>query len=116
MKYFIEPFRYSAISQVYNGSNNKKIEDIISDLDNINKKIKTSQYQQAQKTKTSEITSGHKWIISVVLGILFFILASPLFIDITSSIIGSLHKKSSSLATLFINTLIFILFVRIILM
>lgn len=129
MKYFVEPFRYSAISQIYNGGdtinkmkNRRSVKQIIDELDQINKKItnctgtssdkingESYRGKEQEEGGEEEITTLHKWIIAFFLGILFFILSSPMFVNISN------HLTGNTTLSLLINTIIFILFVRIIL-
>jgi hypothetical protein len=122
MKYFVEPFRYSAISQIYNGGdainkmkNRRSVKQIIDELDQINKKNTSCTGTSSDKINSEsyrgeeEITTLHKWIIAFFLGILFFILSSPMFVNISN------HLTGNTTLSLLINTIIFILFVRIIL-
>lgn len=119
MKYFIEPFRYSLLSQLHNGGNISKINpDVISDMKRISNSGKhTIDKKELKELKEAkdEITSSHKWIISIMLGFIFFILASPMFMNITNYVIKNRQTKGFNVTTLLINTIIFILFVRIIL-
>lgn len=128
--FFTEPFRYSGFSQVYNGGKYKdrdkvnKIDKIMANIEEINNKLSLLDNKKNKNTNNvnngssgiDEITNLHKWIVAVFLGVIFFILASPMFMNITNSLIKMRPTKGFNLLTLFINTIIFILFVRIILL
>lgn len=139
MKYFIEPFRESILSQLHNGGNyrsyrrNKQNKEIKQNKETKKNKLKIPKFcfeqyeKQYEEQFTSlkeveEITNIHKLIICFVFGILFFLFSFlTLFLILRSTKSQSLKSQSSKLKSLkksdygilVLNTLFFTLFVRI---
>lgn len=135
MKYISHPFVDSLFSQTHNGGKlwKDKIEKrrerekrkniIIQDISLQKKEEKVfpsgkkgeKVFPSGKKGEEEEISGSQKWWVAVLLGLIFFIIASPCFLSFTNSFLGTGNNGSITLFGLFIHMLIFIIFVRIIL-
>lgn len=71
------------------------------------------------KEESSSMTSGQKWYVAVIIGAIFFILASPIMFTIVNTILTGLGFQSmfcgemtANIGGLLLNTIIFIVVVR----
>ncbi len=101
----IEPtLQNSLLSQVHNGGEKWKLEKADSD-----------------NPRKLQATNGQKWWMAVIIGFLFFILASPSLFKASNKLFkmirfpGSYTGGMTTLFGLFIHMLVFILIIRIIL-
>ena len=109
MKYFIDPFRKSCLSQTYNGGKfDKIIEEMKRQKNEAIIRERNSEFLddfQNNIEEKDEVTNIHKWIISIFLGVIFLIFSFTFLI----------FKKHMKIL-LFINVILFILFIRLILL
>lgn len=100
----------SLLSQVHNGGNKWS------------KRKKMGKYDKKSlnNAKLFTITSGQKWWMAVIVGFIFFIIASPSFFKLTQKLTNFFLpiiycQGQITLFGLFVHTLIFIIIIRIIL-